>query len=87
MTGLKANHICQAIRRVLGALAARNNVKEFRPTSLSLDIRTFSYNEHERVVGVTLIGGRHKFKLSIGGYQIALLRSGDGTLGGCCKHS
>lgn len=46
-TGLKANHVCQAIRRVLGALEVKKNVKEFRPTSLNLDIRTFSYNEHD----------------------------------------
>ena len=74
-TGLKANHVCQAIRRVLGACEARKEVKEFRPTSLSLDSRTFSYNQAEQVVGVTLIAGRRKFKLSIGGYQIALLRN------------
>lgn len=74
LTGLKANHVCQAIRRVIGACEVTKKVKEFRPTSLSLDVRTFTYNEHDHVVGVTLMSGRRKFKVSIGGYQIALLR-------------
>jgi hypothetical protein len=60
---------------VIGACTAnKKNVKEFRPTSLSLDARTFAYNEHDHVVGITLMSGRRKFKVSIGGYQIALLR-------------
>ena len=73
-TGLKANHVCQAIRRVIGNAKAVKQIHKFRSTSISLDVRTFRYMETEQVVGVTLKCGRVDFKLSIGGYQIALLR-------------
>ena len=74
-TGLKANHVCQAIRRVIGNAKAAKQVHKFRPTSLNLDIRTFKYVEDGQTVGVTLKSGRVQFALSIGGYQIALLRN------------
>lgn len=73
-TGLKANHVCQAIRRVISNAKAVKQVHKFRPTSLSLDVRTFKYVEDSQSVGVTLISGRRNFSLAIGGYQIALLR-------------
>ncbi|MBD2580452.1 RNA-guided endonuclease TnpB family protein [Oscillatoria sp. FACHB-1406] len=73
-TGLKANHVCQAIRRVIGNAKAVKEVHKFRPTSLNLDTRTFSYIEESQTVGVTLMCGRVKFKLSIGNYQLALLK-------------
>lgn len=73
-TGLKANHVCQAIRRVIGNAKAVQEIHKFRPTSVSLDARTFKYIESKQVVGVTLKSGRVDFKLAIGGYQIALLR-------------
>jgi IS605 OrfB family transposase len=73
-TGLKANHVCQAIRRVIGNAKAVKQVHKFRPTSLNLDSRTFAYNEEKQTVGVTLISGRKQFKLLIGNYQMALLR-------------
>lgn len=73
-TGLKANHVCQAIRRVIGNAKAVKQVHKFRPTSINLDIRTFQYIEELQTVGVTLMCGRVKFKLSIGNYQLALLR-------------
>ncbi|MBD2504524.1 RNA-guided endonuclease InsQ/TnpB family protein [Anabaena azotica] len=73
-TGLKANHVCQAIRRVIGNAKAVKQIHKFRPTSISLDVRTFVYKEETQSVGVTLMCGRVEFKLSIGGYQIALLR-------------
>ncbi|MEA5597480.1 transposase [Rivularia sp. UHCC 0363] len=73
-TGLKANHVCQAIRRVIGNAKAVKQVHKFRPTSLNLDTRTFQYIEDLQTVGVTLIRGRKKFKLSIGNYQKALLK-------------
>jgi len=73
-TGLKANHVCQAIRRVIGNAKAVKQIHKFRPTSLNLDARTFAYLEGLQTVGVTLIAGRKKFKLSIGNYQVALLR-------------
>jgi IS605 OrfB family transposase len=73
-TGLKANHVCQAIRRVIGNAKAVKQVHKFRPTSISLDVRTFQYIEELQTVGVTLMSGRKKFKLSIGNYQLALLK-------------
>lgn len=73
-TALKANHVCQAIRRVIGNAKAVKQVHKFRPTSLSLDVRTFQYIEDLQTVGVTLMCGRVKFKLSIGNYQLALLK-------------
>lgn len=73
-TGLKANHVCQAIRRVIGNAKAVKQIHKFRPTSINLDVRTFLYNEEKQTVGITLLRGRKQFKLSIGGYQIALLR-------------
>jgi len=72
-TGLKANHICQAIRRVIANLKATQKIKQFRPTSVSLDARTFVYHPNTSEVGVTLIDKRHTFKLLIGNYQRALL--------------
>ncbi|MCC5662795.1 transposase [Nostoc sp. CHAB 5784] len=73
-TGLKANHVCQAIRRVTGNAKAVKQVHKFRPTSINLDVRTFQYIEDLQTVGVTLMCGRVKFKLSIGNYQLALLK-------------
>lgn len=73
-TGLKANHVCQAIRRVIGNAKAVKQVHKFRPTSISLDVRTFQYREDTQTVGVTLKSGRVNLKLAIGGYQMALLR-------------
>ncbi|MGF1936968.1 MAG: RNA-guided endonuclease InsQ/TnpB family protein [Nostoc sp. ChiQUE02] len=78
-TGLKANHVCQAIRRVIGNAKAVKQIHKFRPTSISLDVRTFVYKEEVQSVGVTLMCGRVEFKLSIGGYQIALLRGQNPT--------
>ena len=73
-TGLKANHVCQAIRRVVNQKKSTKQIHRFRPTSISLDARTFKYVECEQKVGITLKSGRVKLELKIGGYQIALLR-------------
>ncbi|EAW33507.1 Transposase, IS605 OrfB [Lyngbya sp. PCC 8106] len=73
-TGLKANHVCQAIRRVVNQHITTKQIHKFRPTSISLDARTFKYIESLQKVGVTLKSGRVNFQLKIGGYQIALLR-------------
>ncbi|MBE9227971.1 transposase [Phormidium sp. LEGE 05292] len=78
-TGLKANHVCQAIRRVIGNVKAVKQVHKFRPTSINLDIRTFQYIEELQTVGITLMCGRVKFKLSIGNYQLALLKGQNPT--------
>ena len=73
-TELKANHICQAITRVVGNLKASYKIKQFRPSSILLDARTFRYEEESQVVGITLITGRKKLNLAIGNYQRGLLR-------------
>lgn len=73
-TGLKANHVCQAIRRVINQKKATKQIHKFRPTSISLDARTFKYIQDKQQVGVTLKEKRVNFDLKIGGYQIALLR-------------
>ncbi len=73
-TGLKANHVCQAIRRVINQKKATKQIHRFRPTSISLDARTFKYVEEKQQVGITLKSKRVNFDLKIGGYQIALLR-------------
>jgi IS605 OrfB family transposase len=78
-TGLKANHVCQAIRRVISNAKAVKEIHKFRATSISLDSRTFRYVEAEQIAGVTLKCGRVDFKMSIGGYQIALLRGQNPT--------
>ena len=73
-TDLKANHVCQAITRVVGNLKASYKIRQFRPTSILLDARTFRYEEENQVVGITLVTGRKKFNLSIGNYQRGLLK-------------
>jgi len=73
-TGLKANHVCQAIRRVVGNMKAVKQVHKFRPTSISLDARVFTYRESDQHVGITLMSKRCWLPLSIGNYQLALLR-------------
>jgi len=72
-TGLSSNHVCMAIRRVVGNAKAVKQIHKFRPTSISLNERTFRYWEEKQEVGITL-SKRFNFKLSIGGYQLALLR-------------
>lgn len=85
ITGLKANHVCQAIRRVVGNLKASYKVKAFKPTSMSLDVRTFVYNEEKQSVGITLINGRKHFELAIGNYQRGLLKGQSPTSGTLVK--
>jgi hypothetical protein len=54
-TGLKANHVCQAIRRVIGNMKAVKQVYKFRPTSISLDARVFTYRESDQHVGILFL--------------------------------
>lgn len=78
-TDLKANHVCQAITRVVGNLKASYKIKQFRPTSILLDARTFKYQEENQIVGITLVTGRKKFNLLIGNYQRGLLKGQTST--------
>jgi putative transposase len=84
-TGLKANHVCQAIRRVIGAVTGQKQVHQFRPTSMNLDARTFSYREKTQQVGITLMNRRVWLPLSIGNYQIGLLKGQSPTSAVLCK--
>lgn len=72
-TGLSSNHVCMAIRRVVGNAKAVKQIHKFRPTSISFNERTFRFWEEKLEVGITL-GKRFNFKLSIGNYQLALLK-------------
>jgi putative transposase len=74
-TGLKANMVCQAIRRVIGNAKAVKQVHKFRPTSINLDYQLFKIDKKDSdKIGITLITGRKKFRMSIGNYQRALLK-------------
>lgn len=73
-TGLKANPVCQAIRRVVGNMKAAKQVHKFRPTSITLDAKIFTYRESDHHVGLTLMSQRAWLPLSIGNYQLARLR-------------
>jgi IS605 OrfB family transposase len=70
---------------VIGNAKAVKQIHKFRPTSVSLDIRTFKYVEETQTVGVTLKCGRVNFQLAIGGYQMALLRGQNLTSATLCK--
>jgi putative transposase len=72
-TGLMSNHVCMAIRRVVGNAKAVKQIHRFRPTSISFNERTFRYWEEKQEVGITL-DKRRNVKLSIGNYQLALLK-------------
>jgi putative transposase len=84
VTGLSSNHVCMAIRRVVGNAKAVKQIHKFRPTSISLNQRTFRYREDKQEVGITL-SKRFNFKLSIGNYQLALLKGQSPTAATLCK--
>ena len=77
--GLGANLAIRAIGRVCesrkSAKAKKSEVKQFKPSSLDYDARTFSFNEHDWTASLNLIQGRAKgIKLDIGDYQKQLLQ-------------
>ncbi len=75
---LSANLAIRAINRVAGnrktAKQKGRPVKDFKPTSVDYDARIFAYNEKNQTVSLKLVGGREKFKLSLGSYQIGKLK-------------
>lgn len=77
--GLSANLAIRAINRVAGNRKAAKqkgrSVKDFKPTSVDYDARIFAYNEKNQTVSLKLVGGREKFKLSLGSYQIGKLKA------------
>ncbi len=71
ITKLKANHVCNAVRRVVNAKSSAGNVKEFRATSIALDVRTFIYKDGS--VGITLVDKRHWLESKLSYEQKKLL--------------
>jgi IS605 OrfB family transposase len=72
ITELKANHVCNAVRRVVNAKTSTGKVKEFRATSIALDVRTFIYKDGS--VGITLVDKRHWFEWNLSFEQKQLLK-------------
>jgi putative transposase len=76
--GLSSQLAIHAIRRVSGnrktAKQKNRPVKKFAPTSVTYDSRTFSFREKDWTVSLTMMGGRERFKLDIGNYQLGLLK-------------
>lgn len=75
---LSANLAIRAINRVAGnrktAKHKNRPVKEFKPTSADYDARIFAYREKDQTVSLTLVGGRERFSLILGNYQIGKLK-------------
>lgn len=75
---LSANLAIRAINRVAGNRKTAKHkgkpVQDFNPTSVDYDARIFAYNEKNQTVSLKLVGGREKFKLSLGSYQIGKLK-------------
>ena len=71
---LQANHIVCAITRVSTALQGKRPPKKFKPTSMSLDARTFSYIEKKQEVSISTHDGRKHIKLAMGNFQFGLLK-------------
>jgi IS605 OrfB family transposase len=76
--GLSAQLAIHAIRRVSSnrktAKKDGKPVTSFAPTSATYDARTFSFREKDWTVSLTLLGGRERFTLHIGNYQLGLLK-------------
>lgn len=72
--GLQANLVIRAIARVAEAMKRKpHRVRRFRPTSISLDQRTFRWIPQKESVSVSVWGGRLVLPLQIGNYQRQLL--------------
>jgi putative transposase len=75
--GLSAQLAIHAVRRVSGnrktAKKDGKPVKAFAPTSVTYDQRTFSFREKDWTVSFTTVGGRERFSMAIGNYQLELL--------------
>lgn len=71
---LQANLIIRAIARVATALKGKRPPKQFRPTSMSLDARTFNFIEPKEEISISTHAGRKHIKLAIGNFQRGLLK-------------
>jgi putative transposase len=85
--GLQANLVIRAIARVSESVKKKGKLsrpKAFRPTSVSLDQRTFSFNEKRWEVSVATVAGRLKLPLVIGNFQKGLLAGQKPTFATLC---
>jgi len=76
--GLPSQLAIHAIRRVsLNRKTAKSKgdvIKGFAPTSVTYDVRTFSFREKDWTVSLTMMGKRERFALHVGNYQRGLLK-------------
>jgi len=87
--GLSANLAIRAIARVSchrkTAKQKGKPVRAFKPTSVDYDARIFACREKDWTVSLTLVGGRERFKLAIGNYQLGLLKGKNPSSATLCK--
>jgi len=79
---LPANLVIRAIARVCASRKSKRPIKEFRPTSIEYDARTFSlkFIGGYYFTSLSTAQGRIKnIRLSIGNYQLGLLKGRDPT--------
>lgn len=85
--GLQANLVIRAIARVAEAAKKKrkqSKPRKFKPTSISLDQRTFSFNEKRWEVSISTVAGRLKLPLAIGNFQRGLLAGQKPTSAALC---
>jgi putative transposase len=86
---LSANLAIRAIARVCSnrktAKQKGKPVRAFKPTSVDYDARIFAFREKDWTVSLTLVGGRERFKLAIGNYQVGLLKGANPSSATLCK--
>jgi putative transposase len=89
MFGLSAQLAIHAIRRVSGNRKTSKKdgkpVTGFEPTSVTYDTRIFSFREKDWTVSLTTTGGRERFALAIGNYQLGLLKGQSPKTATLCK--
>jgi len=85
--GLQANLVIRAIARVAEVAKKKRKLsksRKFKPTSMSLDQRTFSFNEKRWEVSISTVAGRLKLPLAIGNFQKGLLAGQKPTSAALC---
>ena len=89
MFGLSAQLAIHAIRRVSGnrktAKKDGKSVNKFTPTSVTYDARIFSFRQKDWTVSLATTGGRERFALAIGNYQLGLLKGQKPKTATLCK--
>ena len=77
---LPANLVIRAIARVAVKRKGKKKAEFFKAISLDLDQRIFSFKERDMTVSIATHAGRQKgIKLSIGNYQLGLLKGQNPT--------